>query len=464
MDKAIILLLSLQVLFRSSFLDDRLLPYLDVGGTTSLGLNDLSFFLLILITFVKLTTESKNALIWTIPNRFFALFMLIGLIGFVNAATGETGFHLAGKEARYFFVYLIFFSVLALDYNEKNIKYITQSIIVLALVTAIFSVLQVVVGERIAFLFGKVSTLNTLDSDVEGITRVGSGGLATINLAFFVILSVMLIKITNKNILLLLVLFAALFVSFNRGTWVSIILALIVIMPFIGKELRLKSIKIMSVLGVLMAAIFVFGIWGVLGGKVQGYAEAGVARFSSLLPGQIENDGSTMDRFKEADTVFTKYLNKPIMGYGLGAVTQDRMVVRGEQGEKVKQESWGYVHNGYLYVLFKLGAVGLIVFLVMIFSFVYRGLVALKSMPESKEKTYYVGYLMFVVSMVPHSIVSPRIMEGKYITVIAISMGMIELIRRYLLNNDYSHQEESQELSSGMVDVKKGKYESVRLR
>lgn len=114
-------------------------------------------------------------------------------------------------------------------------------------------------------------------------------------------------------------------------------------------------------------------------------------------------------------------------------------------------------------MLFKLGAIGLIVFLIFIISFIIRSINGIKVLKIGVCKTYYIGYLLFVISIVPHSIVSPRIMEGKYITIIALSIGMLELIRRYLaLNVDENKLEQKEKLLA--VENMEEKYPSVTLK
>lgn len=430
LDKLIVILIGLQVLLRASFLDISIIPQLDIGGSNSVGIQDLLFFALLITVFLKLFSGRENSLGRTTPTVLLTVFLVLGLLGVVNAVFTGTGFHLAAREARDFFLYIIYFMVLSLPPSGNNVKKLANILVALAVLAALFTILQLFLGDKIAFLYGKVQTLKTLDATVEGVERIGAGGLATINLAFFIYLSVLIQKIDKKHLILFSILAIAILVSFNRGTWVSIILALMFLYPFVDKKQRAGYIKILVVLGVSGVLIFGAGFLGVLGQKMELYTTAGLDRFASLLPGQVEEDGSVQGRVKETEIVFRKAMERPLFGHGLGAITQDSIVGGGGDGNTTRGlGSWGYVHNGYLYILFKLGFTGLFIFLLFIIIFIVRAVRFLGSIHDALLKPVYLGSLLFIVSIVPHSVASPRIMEGKYIIIIALALGLIELIR-----------------------------------
>jgi len=461
LDKLIVLIIGLQVFFRSSFVNVNLLPTLSIGPS-SLGLHDLSFFVLCVSVFIKIFLEKKNSCNWDFHNKLFATFLIIGVFGIFNAVFTDTSFHLAAKEARNFFLYILYFAVISLSLDEKRILQIVKAILWISIVTSIFSVLQIVLGDRIGFLFGKISVLRTQGDEIEGVTRVGSGGLGTINLMFFICLSSLLYKFNQKQLIILLILSMAIFLSFNRGTWLSIILSIIFIFPVIQAKLRIKIIKTSIILSVLGSIFLGLGMNGFLGSKLNLYSGAVIERFVSVLPGQVENDGSTMDRFDEAEIVLQKIAKRPLFGYGLGAITQENMVIQGEV-DRERMENWGYVHNGYLYMIFKLGLLGMIVFLLFYITFIMRALKNLKKIHDEKLHAIYLGSLLFIISILPHSIVSPRIMEGKYITVIAIALGLIEIIKILSINSSESkiEVENDPDVNSSVSD---SKYTRPRLR
>jgi len=433
LDKIIILFIGVQVFFRSSFFDVRMIPVLDVGGANSIGVQDLSYFILFSAVFMKILSGRKNALRWGASDKLFSLFLFMGVVGVVNSIVTGTGFHLAAREAREFFLYALYFAVLSLNPTESHIKRLTTILVGLAILTSLFSILQVTSGDRIGFLFGKIITLRTLGEDIEGVTRVSSGGLASINFAFFVCLASLLHKADKKNLVLFGILSVATFISFNRGMWVSMILAVLALYPFIGGKLRDRYLKILLILGLSGAMLLGAGGLGVLGSKIQQYTEAGVSRFMSVMPGQIEEDGSTLGRLEETKIVFEKFKLRPWIGHGLGAITQENIMIRGEKDHSERVSAWGYVHNGYLYVLFKLGIFGLVIFLAFMYVFIRRTIGGVKYIYDERLKSVYLGSFLFIVSILPHSLASPRIMEGNYITVIAIALGLIELIRFFSL-------------------------------
>jgi len=456
LDKYIVALIGLMIFFKSSFFDGNLIPAINIGGTGSLGIYDIVFLFLTLVAIVKFTTVHNKALKYTVYNKLYLMFILLGIVGVINAVYTGTGFHLAAKEARDFFLYLIYFYILLLGCNEKNILKLTKYIVVLGVITSIFSVLQAVAGDRIAFLFGKVITLRTAGSEVEGVTRVASGGLATINLAFFICLASLTKSIKRKTLVAFLILAVGVFISFNRGTWLSIILALIALLPFVEGKVRLKFIKVFSVISIIAVLIITASYSGALGTKLSRYGDAVVERFISFLPSNLKDDGSTMDRVAETEIVFNKFKSRPVFGHGIGAITQENV--------GPEQVSWGYVHNGYMYILFKLGITGLVVFLLFYLLFVYRAVLGFKKIAEPKFKSIYLGSLLFLISIIPHSIASPRIMEGKYIVIITIAMGLIELIRYYSMSHLHDNDDNSNRANADDLFSKKIGFSQPKLR
>ncbi len=432
-DNAIILLLGVQIFLRASFFDSNLLPTLDVAGASSLGFHDLSFFLLLLLSFIKIISNQEHSLKGSWGAILLGLFVVLGLIGVVNATLGETGFHRAARESRDFFLYILFFVVLSLKSKKSNIKKIVFVLLLFASITSILSLLQIFIGDRIVFLSGKVQTLNTLNEEVTGITRVGSEGLSSINLAFFICFASLLIKISTKKIVLIFLLLFGLFFSFNRGTWFSIVLALIMIFPFLSFKSKKRFFQISMIFLILGTLLITMGSMEFLGGITRNYLTAGIDRFTTIKPEEITRDGSTLGRLEEAKIVFNKFLERPIIGHGIGAVTQKGIIVK-QEGKAKRLGEWGYVHNGYLYILFKLGIVGLLIYFLLIVVFFIKGIRGMKLCVNTYFEPIYTGSLLFFISIIPHSMVSPRIMEGKYIIVISISLGLIELINQVLKN------------------------------
>ena len=76
----------------------------------------------------------------------------------------------------------------------------------------------------------------------------------------------------------------------------------------------------------------------------------------------VFNDISFVNRLEEAKQVFSLYIMNPFMGYGLGSTYSFHNIIL----EK-SVETW-YVHNAFLYILYKIGFFGLISFLLFYYS------------------------------------------------------------------------------------------------
>ncbi len=431
LDTIIIYLIAIQIFLKASFFNMALIPGIDLVGSSSFGIHDLFFFLLLLAIFVKLISGDRNGLSITTPVVFLLLFLVFGAFGIINAVMGETSFHLAAKEARGFFLYLIFYGILSLIPNKSNFHKIIFLTTIIASLTSVISFLQVILPTQLEFLSGKTLTLRTMGHDIEGVTRIGTNGMPTITFLFFYWLINLFQKINLKNIFFTILLSIGIFISFSRGTWLAIILSILSVFPFVGGSVRKSFIVFFSVSFLLGILVLPVALYGFLGTKIQTYVTSGVDRFTSLTPTNLANDGSTQGRIKESKLIFEKALSRPIIGHGLGAVTQKNfMSLNDKTGYHEKIQSWGYVHNGYLYIFFKLGLTGLFLFLVYIFSILIRSIKMLKHIKDIEIKPAYLGSSLFLLAMIPASITNARIMEDNYIIIIAVTSGLMELSRK----------------------------------
>jgi O-antigen ligase len=164
-----------------------------------------------------------------------------------------------------------------------------------------------------------------------------------------------------------------------------------------------------------------------MGGRVKTYLDAGTDRFATMTVAGMQEDNSFMGRFEESRILLEKLKNRPVLGFGLGALTQ--RVTWGKEGNKESLRSYetGYAHNGYVYLTYKLGILGLLAFLLLFVYFSVKSLKMIKRLKDPEIGAIYVASVGFVISIVPHSLVNPRNMEGKWIIIIASAMALSHL-------------------------------------
>lgn len=412
----------------SSIISPQIVPRLSAGGA-SVSFTDFLFIFFIGSIFVS-RQMNKNEVV---PVRSYAtalmvVFIGVGLIGFLNGTfSKDVGINLAVREGRNFFLYCVYFICLGLSRDEKNIKWFVNIVLFLAFLTSLFSILEAVGVNRLGFIAGKIRTLTTGGEEMAGVTRVSLPGVSVINLAFFILFFQLTQRISALRLSLMLLVSVGFFLSFNRGAWLSTILAMFTVFFFLPSVLK-KQVAIKGFIVLFLGFLLCIAGWaGVLGSRMEKYLDAGADRVTTMTASGMQQDRSFMGRFEESRMLLEKLKNRPLLGFGLGALTQ-RVTWGGEDDkESLRSYETGYVHNGYVYLTYKLGVLGLLAFLLL---FSYFSIYSLKMLKRSKNPeigAVYAASICFVISIVPHSLVNPRNMEGQWVFIIASAMALSHL-------------------------------------
>ncbi len=149
--------------------------------------------------------------------------------------------------------------------------------------------------------------------------------------------------------------FTALFLSYTRGSWLAAVITISVGLFLLIYSKRLK-IKISSL---ILTIFFVVGILTLLSAIDLIPEKFLLARATSVTLNKV--DISNFGRIVEYATGFNEFLRSPILGAGLGFKFT-------YFSPGIGTESTIYCHNSYLYVLTKMGIIGIVPFLLLLFS------------------------------------------------------------------------------------------------
>ena len=421
-DTIITLLIGIQIFIHASIVSDNWVPVFNLGGI-SIGTTDLiliACLMLILIKFSSNPGELKRKISFTTLTMM--LFIFIGVIGLINGIfSQEIGLNIAIRDARPFFLYLTYFFVLTLDPSKKNIVNIVNIILIIAIGCALLSIIQIIVGDRLPFLAGKIRTLRTGGIVQEGITRFAVASTSITAFALLLSLFQIFKKVTIKRLGIFFTIGVGFLVIFARGVTVSLFVAICSIFPFGDRYVKKRFL-----VGMFVTLFFGFifmgaGISGLLGEKAEAYLHATVDRFSTLQPSKITKDKSFMGRFDEAARVLKKIKNKPVIGHGFGATAQ-----------RVNWDEKGYrdtscVHNGYINITFRLGIAGLLIFVFLIVSFCIFASKRIGKIKDMDLKLIYAASVTFIISIIPLCIVQPANMTKSWIIMISIAIAISEM-------------------------------------
>jgi hypothetical protein len=148
--------------------------------------------------------------------------------------------------------------------------------------------------------------------------------------------------------------FVSLILTYERTFWVATVLGMLYVILRSGHGRRARAL----ITGVVTAAVLLALLATVSPNDFT------AARERLLSLGQYSNDNSVRTRLLETQHVVTAIDRSPVIGSGLGAT-----IFWGQAWNEVPPEATWYAHNGYLWIVWKLGVVaGALLFLLMIWS------------------------------------------------------------------------------------------------
>lgn len=425
-DKTLLFLIGLQVFLHASFLPAYELPSFNIGNA-SIGIGDALLAMSMFPLFFRRSLEGGQIQGRAVLSKaLMGLFILIGIVGLIVGATSDgIGLNLAVREGRSFFLYLLYFPVLTFSRNKDSVFRLVVVLSIIAVLTSLAALVQQFYPNALFFIGGKVRMVQTEGRSVAGVLRVSLPGLSTVALAFLVSLFLITRRFTKLLLVILLINLLGLMLSFNRGTWASLLISLalcILLLPGVSNIKRLVGYIAAISTGILLFSLII--VSGLLGEKMQKYELAVKDRFTSLSLERADKDRSYSGRYLEAKLALGRI--SPIeflFGRGLGAFVKEP--VRQDAGQDIVHR--GYLHNGYAYMISKLGLLGLLVFLLFISTCFLRFKGYAKRMEDPFLKSIFCAAVVFLVSAVTQSWINPRIMEGQWIIIIAFTSALAEL-------------------------------------
>ena len=215
----------------------------------------------------------------------------------------------------------------------------------------------------------------------------------------------------------------ALFLSYTRGSWLAAAMTIIIGAYFLIRSQRLRiktSIFITTILSII-AFVYLLNLVGVIPDKFL------IARATSISFNKI--DISNLGRLVEYATGFNAFLKSPLLGAGLGFKFT-------YFSPGIGTESTIYCHNSYLYVLTKMGIMGIIPFLLILISVLKVGPLVLKSNMEAEEVGIVFSFIMMVLVLVVKSLTTWHLNTVTFSSFVGILFGISMIYKNKLrLNN-----------------------------
>lgn len=329
----------------------------------------------------------------------FLIFVAIALMGVVLARVNGYSISNALKEASVFIPYLILFPIREVV-AEKGEEKILWTLLAVGVVAAVYDVVKYRLSLSAAQFFWQVI----------GSRELGNEPLFMSSL--LILFGFWAAKRYNQfGVLFLIAVNAiALVLSFSRGYWIGAFLGLSLLL-LITRGTSRKRIAQLCGISLFSMALVSFMLFpriflDIIGGIGSRVAHTGLS------------DPSLANRLAESAGVIKYIKRSPIVGYGMGASFSFYNLLYDFTDTGL------YVHNAYLYLLFKSGLVGLVTYLLFyLYMITSTFMTALKSKVIT-EKTMLLSFVSIMSVMMVVSLSSPQFYERVPVLILTVLWGI----------------------------------------
>ena len=248
--------------------------------------------------------------------------------------------------------WVMFLGVALLIDDEESANKTLKMIIGLSLLLCFVALAQSIFSLKLSF--SGESRVEILDEASGGISAIKRSLVPGVPLVLFSYFLSLLALLRNSGrrwvwILIMLMTLLALFVSFGRALWAVTALLSIIAAAMTGRKALFKFLFLTAIIGAFAATMLAVFQPDVLAGIVN--------RMTS-----VKNEGGTSTslgwRLTENYFAIPQIMENIWIGLGLGAEYKPRLVEL-----RYFSEQTHYIHNGYLYVLLKMGVVGFLIYI-----------------------------------------------------------------------------------------------------
>ena len=390
----------------------------EIVGHTATLIDISALILIVLIKYARKHQQwrpSIRPLVWP----FFFLILLVA-VGTARALLYQSTPHNAVFNEIMPFLYWLLFPIIAISLDSpKRLKYFIVVVFIMAVYIALGQIIQALFQVQL-FFGGRFEIAETLGRQYSGVARSVTPG--SFLLLFGLLTSVSFYIVKTQRILLLPLI--ALIVVFVLG----------LVFTF-GRTLMGTALLVMLLMGFTLGAARVYKLVGVIA-LVGALAIGGLAIVKPniyyaladrvLSIGSEVKSGDSLNYRRIENQVALKHIeNSPLFGIGLGHDYR--------QGAVQKDVDVGarYIHNGYLYILLKLG---LFTFLAYV-SFYTAALIYARKTIQLVHSPYDKGVAaaIFALMLMPiiTSLTRPEWMSPASTAMFAICVAILAAFRRH---------------------------------
>jgi O-antigen ligase len=412
----------------SSIVFEEQLPMLSVG--ISLHIPDLLLLGSLGLIALRWLVESEFKIVRTPLDWplliFYGMTLFSTFVALIHSSVDAVE---ARRWIRILSYYLTFFIVTNLVRERRQLTFMLNGLFLLATIVAAAMVAQLLLGDSIRILPGRIETLNTQGTVFEDITRILPPGWSIVLVSFVAILCILVLeKFRPLGWLKFLqcgLLGMALLVTFLRSYWAVLILVF-VLLGYLFRGVERQRLMGWGLLVVSLAAMLLLVVFSNPSSRAARLVGASTNRLSSL-GGAIQGQDTSLNwRMLENGYAISTIAANPWIGLGMGFTYRPydrRLDISGDPYDFRK-----HIHNGHLWILLQSGLLGYLSFTWLSLAFLMRGFRYWRSVTNPQFKGVVLGFTLVYLAVLIAAWVNSTFMQWRWTPVIGIIMGINEII------------------------------------
>lgn len=359
------------------------------------------FFGGLIIWFVKKFTEGESV-IRDGYDLIFVFFLAYAFLGIFVATLYGFSFFKGLREFLLFVPYLLYMPIREYIKGKRQVDIVVWSLLVVIVIVGATDIIKYRLNMTMAQYFWQV--ISGREAAFESLFMSGVILLATFYSA----------RQYNRIIvpITLGVTVVALAITFSRGYWIGAAIGISLLIAFFPSEAR-KRLLVLSSISLLASIAIVYILFPrIFTDILQGL----VARLAATGLGDV----SLQNRFAESSAVLSLVAQSPIIGYGLGSLFSFYNLIFHETST-----TW-YIHNVYLFMMFKFGAVGTILFLIFYFRKISDAVKIAIKHSYLFDRVIMISFASIMVVMLIISVTSPQFYDRASILILSVVWGIID--------------------------------------
>jgi O-antigen ligase len=421
------------VIITGNLIDFERLPLLSVGPV-SFHITDLILLYLLTLVLIKALIHKSFHIVRTpldIPILLF--FFAVILSGFLAVTQYALNVNVVLRRVRALTYYLGFFCVTNLIRDKRQLRVLLWGLFSIAAFSSLMMLVQIIFPS-IQLIDTQTVALVTAGQEYEGVART----YIAVEWLIYAMLLVSVCSLVFRSgwlpqsleFLRIIILSVGLFLSFQRNYWLSMLamLGLLGILSPWAEKLR-------SIRWLLVGLILIIMLISLSGNLFSNYIDAAIDRLVwGMQVDTLLKDSSTQMRVMETTYAFKSISLHPILGIGLGnlyrpLIEDDAYWVPEEPHIGLR---W-YIHNGYLWVWVKMGLIGLIPFLWIFGSSIFRGFKHFRKVQNRQYLAIVLGFTLALLGQAISNFVAPNYIQNWAIIIFAILMAINEILYKWEL-------------------------------